>query len=251
MENNLNTRRLYGDLAWLWPIWGSPDEYTDYCEHVLRLISEHSQISVRSLLNIGCGGGKNAFNLKRHYEVTGVDLSPQMLALAKELNPDCNFLQGDMRTFSLTKTFDAVVIDDGISYMTSRDDLTSAFRVACQHLAPGGIMVVTADDTKETFRQNRTVATPAACASKPENLEVVFIENDYDPDSTDDCYEGTMVYLIREDGNLRVETDHHILGLFPLEVWRESITRVGFKIHEEKYTENDREYVTFACLRTD
>ena len=78
--------RLHDDLAWLWPIWGAAEEYADYCSHVMRLIREHTQIPVHSLLNIGCGGGKNVFNLKEHCEVTGLDISPRMLSLAKELN---------------------------------------------------------------------------------------------------------------------------------------------------------------------
>ena len=249
MKEGKNTLRLYDGLAWLWPIWGGAEEYADYCSHVTRLIREHAQIPVRSLLNIGCGGGKNVLNLKHDYEVTGLDLSPRMLALARELNPECEFLQGDMRTFSLNRTLDAVLMDDAISYMATRADLGSAFLTAWQHLNPGGVMVAGPDDTKETFVQNRTVATPAVGKEKPANVDVVFVENDYDPDPTDDNYEGTMVYLIREDGRLRVETDHHILGLFALDVWRETLNEVGFTIHQEKYVEGGKEHVTFACLK--
>lgn len=250
MNENRNTFRLYDDLAWLWPIWGSPEEYSDYCNHAKRLIRDHSQIHVRSLLNIGCGGGKNVFNLKHDYDVTGLDLSPRMLALARELNPECEFLQGDMRTFSLNRTFDAVLMDDAVSYMATRTDLTSAFLMAWRHLNPGGVMLAGPDETKETFVQNRTVAIPTAGKGKPTNVDVVFVENDYDPDPTDDNYEGTMIYLIREDGKLRVETDRHILGLFALDAWREALAGVGFTIHQEKYVEQGREHVTFACVKT-
>ncbi len=249
MNDNQNTFRLYDDLAWLWPLWGSPDDYADYCSHVVRLIREHAQIPVRSLLNIGCGGGKNDSSLKDQYQVTGLDLSSHMLALAKALNPRCGFQEGDMRTFSLGRTFDGVLMDDAISYMATQADLKAAFLAAYRHLNPGGIMVAGTDDTKETFVQNRTVSTPAAGKAKPANVEVVFIENDYDPDPTDDHYEGTMVYLIREDGRLRVETDRHILGLFTLDVRRETLTGVGFTIRQETYVEDGKEHVTFACLK--
>lgn len=249
MKDTVSTFRLYGDLAWLWPLWGDQEEYADYCSHVARLIREHAQIPVRSLLNIGCGSGKNVFNLKQRYDVTGLDLSPDMLALARELNPECEFLQGDMRSFVLDRSFDAVLIDDAISYMATRPDLRSAFMAAWKHLTPGGVMVVTPDGTKETFVQNHTVTTPGIGKKNPTNLEVVFVENDYDPDPTDDNYEGTMIYLIREDGRLRVETDRHILGLFALDVWREALTGVGFSIHQEKYVEQRRELVTFACVK--
>jgi SAM-dependent methyltransferase/GNAT superfamily N-acetyltransferase len=245
-----NTFRLYGDLAWLWPFWGDPaEEYADYCGQVALLMRAHAQKPVRSLLNIGCGGGKNVFNLKKHYDVVGIDLSPAMLELAKKLNPECEFLQGDMRTFSLGRRFDAILMDDGISYMASREDLQAAFRVASEHLNPGGVMIVGPDNTTETFFQNRTVATTAVGSARPDNVEVIFVENDYDPDPTDDHYEGTMIYLIREDGKLRVETDRHTLGLFPLQVWREALMSAGFVIREEEYVEDGRAHVTFACVK--
>jgi len=125
MKENSNTQRLYNDLAWLWPMWGGPEEYLKYCNHVAGLINEHAQIPVRTLLNIGCGGGKNVFHLKQNFDVTGLDLSPRMLSLARELNPECQFLQGDMRTFCLGRSFDAVLLDDAVSYMSRRADLTS------------------------------------------------------------------------------------------------------------------------------
>jgi SAM-dependent methyltransferase len=249
MNDPDNTSRLYGDLAWLWPMWGSPGEYAAYCGHVVRLMREHTQIPIRSLLNIGCGGGKNVFNLKRDFSVTGLDLSPRMLELAQELNPECEFLQGDMRIFALGRTFDAVLVDDAISYMTTRADLRSAFVAAWQHLNPGGVMVVNPDDTKETFVQNCTVVTPAATETKPADVDVVFVENIYDPEPEDDHYEGTMVYLIRQDGKLRVEIDRHVLGLFSLQVWRDTLTEVGFRIFEGAYAEQGKEYNTFACLK--
>jgi SAM-dependent methyltransferase len=172
-----------------------------------------------------------------------------MLELARALNPECEFLRGDMRGFNLDRAFDAILMDDAVAYMANRGDLRSAFEAACRHLRPGGVMVVGPDHTKETFVQNRTVVTTAAGTTKPAEVEVVFVENDYDPDPTDEHYEGTMLYLIREHGRLRVETDRHILGLFAFEVWRETLTEVGFHIHQENYVEGGREHVTFACLK--
>ncbi len=232
------TPRLYSDLAWLWPLWGDPDgEYAEWCAHVAAMIAKRAKREVRTLLNLGCGGGKNAYNLKRDHEVTGLDLSPAMLANAKKLNPECTFVQGDMRDFSLPSRFDAILVDDAVSYMTSREDLSRLFRAAYRHLEPGGVMIVSPDGTKETFEQNETHVTRGNAAAEakgePENVAVVFIENNYDPDPADDTYEGLIVYLIREQGKLRVEVDHHVLGIFAADVWPALLREVGYTLYED------------------
>jgi SAM-dependent methyltransferase len=248
MSENFN--RLYNDLAWLWPLWGEPTEtYADWCDQVTRFIHQHSKHPAATLLNLGCGGGKNAFNLKRQFEVAGVDISPAMLDLARQLNPDCRFVLGDMRSCSLGQEFDAVLIDDAISYMINRPDLVAVFQNAYRHLRAGGVMVVMPDLTRETFQQNRTSASVARAKAKPPDIDVVFIENDYDFDPSDDFYDCTIIYLIQESGKLRVETDTHILGLFSLDVWRSALRESGFEVHEENYSRDQQDFQLFVCVK--
>lgn len=245
-----NTFHLYTDLAWLWPMWGdAAGEYAHYCDFVSRLIREHAARPAHTLLDVGCGGGKNAFNLKRRFEVTGLDLSPAMIAQARSLNPECTFVQGDMRTFGLDRTFDVVLVDDAISHMTCRDDLVATFRAAVAHLAPGGVLIATPDVTTETFQQNRTIATPATRAATPDGLDVVFVENVYDPDPTDERYEATILYLIRDHGRPRVETDRWTMGLFPLDTWRATLRGAGLAVREARYVAGGDEYTVFVGVK--
>lgn len=228
--------RLYSDLAWLWPLWGDPDgEYAEWCAHVAAMIEKHARRAVKTILNLGCGGGKNVYNLKRRYCVTGLDLSEAMLANARKLNPDCTFVQGDMRDFVLPELFDAVLIDDAVSYVTSEEDLSRLLRAALQHLEPGGVMIVSPDATQETFQQNETRVSCANAKAKPEGVDVVFIENNHDPDPMDTVYEGLMIYIIRENGKLRVEVDHHELGLFAADAWPRLVREAGFEVHDDSW----------------
>ena len=245
-----STCHLYTDLAWLWPLWGdASNEYANYCRHVVSLIRRHAERPIRILLDIGCGGGKNVLNLKESFNVMGLDLSPTMIAQAKELNPECDFIQGDMRTFQLDRTFDAILMDDAISHMIGRADFAAAFRTAFRHLNTGGILVATPDVTTETFRQNKTIVTPAMHSATRDDLDVVFVENTYDPDAADDHYETTIIYLIRDQGRLRIETDHWRMGLFSLDTWRTVLHEAGFAVHEGQYTEGEDEYTMFACTK--
>ena len=126
-------------------------------------------------------------------------------------------------------------MDDAISYMTCLADFAAAFRTASAHLNPGGVLVATPDVTTETFRQNKTIATPATRTGTRDELDVVFVENVYDPDPADEQYETTILYLIRDHGRLRIETDHWTMGLFSLDTWRRVLRETGFEVHEGRY----------------
>jgi len=241
-----DTCHLYTDLAWLWPMWGdAATEYAHYCRHVTSLVRQYAKGPAVTLLDIGCGSGKNVLNLKREFDVTGVDLSSAMLEQARDLNPDCMFVQGDMRTIRLKRTFDAVLMDDAISHMSCLADFAAAFSTAHAHLNPGGVLATTPDLTTETFQQNETRVTPAT----RDGLDIVFVENVYDPDPTDEQYETTILYLIRDHGRLRIETDHWTLGLFSLDTWRHVLCETGFEVHESRYNQGEDEYTVFACVK--
>jgi len=137
-------------------------------------------------------------------------------------------------------------MDDAISHMKCRTDFVEAFRTAHAHLNPGGILVATPDVTIETFQQNRTIATPAT----RDRVDVVFVENMYDPDPTDEQYETTILYLIRDHGRLRIETDHWTMGVFSLDMWRRVLRETGFDVREEPYNAGEDEYTVFLCIKT-
>lgn len=238
------SNRLYKDLAWLWPLWEDLEIYKKESNKIVKLIRKHSKIKVRTLLDIGCGGGKNASHLKKHFQVTGIDISRSMLRNARKLNPECKFAVADMRNFDLKQKFDSVFINDAHNYMTTQSDLLKVFRMAYKHLRPGGVMVVHPDQTKETFTQNQT----HTWRSKRGDMDITFIENNYDPNPKDNTYESIFVFLIRKKGKLRIEHDFHTGGLFKLTVWRKLLKQAGFRVHEEK-DEATRGVPTFVCVK--
>jgi len=239
------TNRLYNDLAWLWPLWGSVEEYREESELAVKLIRQYAEIKVRSLLDITCGGGKNMFNLKKHLEVYGLDISNAMLDNARNLNPDCTFYQADMRNFDLKRQFDSIYLNDGIAYITSVPDLRRTFQCAFIHLRTGGVMICYAEFLKENFVQNKTDST----VSKTDKMEITFVENNYDPDPSDDTFETTMIFLIRDKGELRIEHDRHVCGIFTMDAWRDSLIKTGFKVAEYSESASVFESPLFVCVK--
>jgi len=242
--NQEKQQRFYKDLAKYWPIISPPEDYIEEGEYVAQVIKHTSPIETKTVLDLGCGGGHDDFALKKHFKITGVDISPDMLKLAKKLNPEVKYVKGDMRTVRLKDKFDAVTIFDSIHYMTTHDDLTTLFETAYHHLKPGGVMITVVEVTKETFVQNKT----RSMVQSKNNVEVSFIENYYDPDPTDNTYEATFVFLIRDKGKLKIETDKHTCGVFAMQTWLDILEETGFRVSKLDFNVSDPEAQTYPLL---
>jgi SAM-dependent methyltransferase len=201
-------------------------DYEEEAEDVAERIRQFSRIPVATLLHLGSGGGHLDHYLQRHFAVTGIDCSPGMLELARTLNPAIRYLRGDMRDVRLEETFDAALIADSIDYMLDESELLQAFATAFAHLRPSGVFLTMAEMTSEFFRQNRTTHS----AHRQGNLEVVMVENSYDPDPNDTRFDSTFVYLVRRDGDLEILHDHHQVGLFPRLTWTKLMRVAGFDL---------------------
>src|SRR6476646_5753136 len=97
MADDAIRHRFYGDLARWWPLISPPEEYAEeaaFAAGVLRTAS----IPVHDVLELGSGGGHNAFHLKRFFSMTLVDLSDDMLAVSRTLNPECEHAQATCAT---------------------------------------------------------------------------------------------------------------------------------------------------------
>jgi SAM-dependent methyltransferase len=243
-KNPKDIRRMYHDLAWAWPLISPPEDYIKEAKETTGIIRTNSEFEPHTLLHLGCGGGHVDFTLKNHFKITGVDLSDDMLGLARNLNPDVDYLTGDMRTVSLERLFDAVIILDSIAYMLSEDDLRAAFSTAHTHLRPGGIFLTYAERLSSTFKQNH-VESYSRCKG---DYEITLIEQAYDPNPSDTVYESTFVYLMRKKEELRIETDRHLAGLFPLETWTRILEEVGFSVNANKDSP-ESSCVMFVCRK--
>ncbi len=237
-------RRLYSDLAWTWPIISPPEDYVEEAEAFCQAVKEHALGEVRTVLHLGCDGGHADLTLKKHFEVTGVDVSEDMLALARRLNPEVTYLRGDMRTVRLEKTFDATMIFDSLAYMVTEKELASAFTTAFVHLRPGGVFCTFVEETLDRFQQNKT----RFLTHKQGDVTVTLIENYFDPDPADTSYEATLVCLIRRGTELEIETDRHLCGVFPLETWLDVLREVGFEVIQKEFRTTAPESGTYPLL---
>ena len=218
--------KMYDEFASWWPILSPVEDYEEEATFFWQLFERAGLPASPSLLELGCGGGSNAFYLKEHFaHLTLCDLSPQMLAISRALNPEGEHLEGDMRTIRLAREFDAVFIHDAIDYMTTTADLRKAIETAFVHCKSGGVALFVPDNTRETFEPSTDYD-----GQDVDGRALRYIEWTYDPDERDTLYTTDYVYVLREANQpVCVEHDQHICGLFPRAEWLRLLEETGFE----------------------
>jgi SAM-dependent methyltransferase len=240
---------MYGELAGWWPLLSAPATYAEEAEIYRRLLTEAADRPPVTVLELGSGGGNNASHLKAHFRLTLVDLSPGMLEVSRELNPECEHLQGDMRTVRLGRSFDAVFVHDAVNYMTTTEDLAQVLATAFLHCRPGGAALFCPDQLRETFR----TGTDWGGHDGDGRRAARFLEWTWDPDPLDTTCTVDYAYLLREaDGSVRVEHDRHVEGLFPRATWLELLEAAGFRARAVPVEHSELEpgrYEVFVATR--
>ena len=227
--------RLYRDLAEWWPLLSAPEEYEEEASEYTRLILG-AVPDAREVLELGSGGGNNASHMKAAFELTLVDLSPAMLDVSRRLNPECEHVEGDMRSVRLGRTFDAVFVHDAIAYMTTEEDLRRVFATAFEHCRPGGVALFVPDAVTETFE-------PATDHGGHDGADraLRYLEWTWDPDPADTTCRMDLTYVFREpDGSVHVELDEHLCGLFRRATWVGLIEEAGFNVRAVGLTHDER-----------
>lgn len=223
-NQSVQQARLYGELAEWWPTFSTPEGYRDETAIFERVLSRSSAPAPGTVLELGSGGGNSAFHLKAQFEMTLVDLSTNMLAVSRALNPECEHIQDDIRTVRLGRTFDAVFVHDAICHMTTESDLRAAMETAHAHCRPGGVALFVPDYVRETFAENVDHG-----GNDTDRGSVRFLQWTTDPNPRDTTYFVDFAILIRDrDGGMSVEHDRHTYGLFSRGDWRRLLREVGF-----------------------
>jgi SAM-dependent methyltransferase len=216
--------KLYNELAEWWPIMATPAEYREEAAFFGRLLSESRKPRPRTVLDLGSGSGNVAFHLKAHFAMTLVDVSPQMLAVSRAINPECDHLLGDIRTLRLGRTFDAVFVHDAVCHMTTESDLEAVMETAFVHCRPGGVALFVPDELRETF-------VPGADHGgyDREDRGLRYVQWTTDPDPSDTTILVDFGILLRDErGNVQVVHERQTHGLFARAVWRRLLRKVGF-----------------------
>ncbi len=229
--------KLYDELAPWFHLLTPPSDYAEEAELYSGLLQAACSGPATTLLELGCGGGNNALYLKRDFECTLTDLSPAMLDVSRSINPECEHIQGDMRSMRLDRAFDAVFVHDAVTYLVTEQELRDAAATAFIHTRPGGAALFAPDDTKESYEDS----TIEMGGNDGEGRSLRYLTWTTDPDPTDTATDVDFAIMVREgnDEPVRVIHDHHVCGLFTRETWLRVLGEAGFAVDNLQHVYSD------------
>ena len=129
-------------------------DYQKEAQKIETLIQQHKKSPGNHLLDVACGTGNHIAYLKQHYNVEGLDSSPEMLRIARKKHLDVVFHRGDMTSFKLENRFDIITcLFSAIGHVKTKARMGGAVRNMAQHLQPGGLMILEPWITPANFRK--------------------------------------------------------------------------------------------------
>lgn len=175
----------------------------------IRSLIQARNPEARTLLDVACGTGGHLRHLQQHYEVTGIDLDPNMLREARNHLADIRLVEGDMRTLRIDTRFDAVIcLFSSIGFMSDTEELTSAITTMASHLNPGGVLIVDGWVRPDAWRDGGSTGVEVATSKEMKVARVVHSRREGSATHLE------MHHLVATQDGIEHLVDHHDLTLF-------------------------------------
>nr|BAP34716.1 N-methyltransferase [Streptomyces sp. ML694-90F3] len=217
-------------------------DYHRETERVRELVRERRP-GARTLLDVACGTGEHLVHLGRSFDVEGIDLAEPMLKVAAAKLGDVPVHRGDMRDFSLGRSFDAVsCLFSSIGYLGGTADLKAAVAAMAGHLVPGGVLVIEPWILRERWNGGDLVQAQFTS----DRATVSRMGRWY---TSGDRSQVEMHYLVaRADGAVRHFVNHQDLALFSRDEYEAAFVASGCTV--EYLPEGYADRGVFVGVRT-
>jgi ubiquinone/menaquinone biosynthesis C-methylase UbiE len=193
-------------------------------EKVHQLIQRHKRSTSNILLEVACGTGLHAAVLKKYYQIEGLDLDAEMLAVAQQNYPEIPFHQADMVDFDLGKEFDVITcLFSSIGYVKTKKRLNKAIQTMTKHLLPGGVLIVEPWFSPDQWQLGRVFAL---FVDQPDlKISRMSLGGIKGRLSILDFH-----YMVGTPQRIETFTERHELGLFTHEEYLEAFHKAGLEV---------------------
>lgn len=230
---------IYGGFATVYDLFMDNIPYDDWFQYVKKLLGQKG-VDGGIVVELACGTGEMAKRLcGAGYDVIGVDLSEEMLAVAREKCGDgVLFLHQDIRKLDLYGSAAAMVcVCDGMNYICKEEELQQVFEKAYLFLEEQGVLIF---DMKTEYYYKEILGN-RTLADNRENASYIW-ENAYDENEKLNEYLLTIYELADDERDLFVRTDElHRQKAYDVETVCRCLKNQGFESVEvlEAFTEKE------------
>jgi SAM-dependent methyltransferase len=210
-------------------LYDSIYSFKDYAAEARSLheLVQRRNPGASTLLDVACGTGAHLAELRRWYRCVGVDLDPELLAVARERLDDVELVEADMRDFDLGRRFGAVTcMFSSIGYVDGVGELDGAIAAMARHVEPGGVLVV------EPWLSPDRIQLPhigAVFVDEPE-LKIARI-NAVEVEGNRSILE--LQYLVGRLDGVEHFTERHELTLFDDEEMLDAFRAAGLEVEHD------------------
>jgi ubiquinone/menaquinone biosynthesis C-methylase UbiE len=200
---------------------------------ILTAKLEQYGIDGRKVLDLACGTGEITVELAQHgFEVTGVDLSDEMLLVANEkavkLGLSIPLFQQNMAELEGLGQFDCVTIFcDSLNYLRDEEDIVKTFSRVHEHLKDGGLFMF---DIHSLYKMEE-IFSDHTFAVNGEEVSYIW-----------DCFPGEEPYSVEHDLSFFVRDEEsglydrfdelHYQRTYPVEQYKKWLEQAGFTVSE-------------------
>lgn len=232
--------QAYTDFANVYDLFMDNVPYEEWADRITELIDKYGEITVpegdsalaseaQLMVDLGCGTGTLTRLLKkRGFDMIGVDLSYEMLEVARQKSFDSSdilYLNQDMRELELYSTVGNVIsVCDSINYLLTAEDLLETFRLVNNYLYPRGLFIFDFN----TVHKYRDVIGETTIAENREEGSFIW-ENYYYEDEEINEYDLT-IYFKNSDETYTRSQETHIQRGYDLNTMTELVNKSGLQL---------------------
>ncbi|MFQ5718194.1 MAG: class I SAM-dependent DNA methyltransferase [Acidobacteriota bacterium] len=195
--------------------------YEEEAARLCAFIDRHRGSPARTLLDVACGTGEHLRFLATRFAVTGADLSPFMLEVARKKLPAVTFHQADMCALDLGCRFDVVTcLFSAVGYLEGAGRLRDAIHRMAAHLEPGGVVLIEPSLLPEQVR-------PAATSTLETRVDGLRVKRTTSAAREPGMLHVTFDYVVGEGAARQQFVEHHPMRLYDRGTYLEAITGAG------------------------
>jgi len=215
---------MYGKSARIYDLLYTGTGIKDYEAETadLRRIISDANPTAKTLLDVACGTGAHLARLRHWYTVEGVDLSPEMLEVARERLPGVPLHVGDMRTLDLGRSFDVVVcLFSSIGYVTEPAELRSTVGRLAAHVGRPGVLILDGWLRPDVWQAGYRAEPDIASDDEVTVVRLALTKR------IGNITELDMHHLVRTSTEIDYFSETHRLALTPTEEYVSAVEQAG------------------------